>query len=113
MRAGPPLDAALCRDALPPSLERWRVVLAPGAERRTSASEWDGAVVLVEHGSLEVECVAGGHRTFVAGDLLALGWLPLARLRNPGLEAVGLLAVRRRSRPWGEPVVTVLAGPSA
>ena len=59
------------------------------------AAEWDGALVLVERGSVDVECVAGGSERFARGDLVALGWLPVRTLRNPGRVPVELLAVRR------------------
>lgn len=81
---------------LPPVFERWRVSLQPGEERPTEAAEWSGAIVLVESGTLDVHCTYGGHRTFVAGDMLALGWLPLRSMHNPWPEVVSLLAVRRR-----------------
>ena len=84
------------RATLPPTFQRWELVLEPGEERPTSASEWAGAIVLVERGCMEVECRAGGRGSFQAGELLALGWLPLRTLRNRGNEAVELVAVRRR-----------------
>lgn len=96
--ADPELSAALDRADLPPSLERWWTVLAPGTSRATTPTEWAGSVLLVESGALEVLCAAGGHRSFAAGDLLALDWLPVVRLRNPGPDPVRLLAVRRRAR---------------
>lgn len=83
------------RRDLPPTFERWTLVLAPGAERPADAARWAGALVLVEQGRLEVDCRAGGRRTFVAGDLLVLGWLPLCTLRNPGPLPARLVAVRR------------------
>ncbi len=95
-----PTRRALVRDELPAEYERWRLELAAGVDRPTDAGEWAGALVLIEQGVLEVDCAAGGSRTFVAGDLLALGWLPLVRLRSVGREPVRLLAVRRReARP--------------
>jgi hypothetical protein len=36
-----------------------------------------------------------GSRTFNAGDLLALGLLPLRSLRNRGMDELSLLAIRR------------------
>jgi len=97
-----PLLAALARPDLPAHLERWRTTVAPGASRPTSAVEWAGAIVLVQRGSLEVDCTAGGTRSFSAGAVLALGWLPLTTLRNAGAVPVELLAIRRRgSRPTG------------
>lgn len=85
----------LTRDDLPPAFERWRVELEPGSHRPTEAREWAGALVLIEAGSLEVDCVTGGQRSFAEGDLLALGWLPITRLRNPGRGVTRLVAVRR------------------
>ena len=90
------LVTLVTRPDLPPALDRWQVTLAPGSERETDPGEWAGALVLVAGGRLTVDCRAGGHRTFEAGDLLVLGWLPLRTLRNPGDSPVRLLAVRRR-----------------
>lgn len=89
---------ALLRVALPESFERWRLVIAPGSTRMTAAEEWAGSVVLVESGEVEVGCLAGSRRTFVSGDLLALCWLPLETLSNPGPDEACLVAVRRRVR---------------
>jgi hypothetical protein len=76
--------------------ERWRVSIPAGASRPTSPAEWADAVVLVERGTLEVTCIGGASARFGAGSLLALGWLPVGRLRSPGPQEVELLAVRRR-----------------
>ncbi len=78
---------------------RWSLRLEPGEQRPTSADEWAGAFVVIEHGTLQVDCLAGGSRTFVAGDQLALGWLPLRTLRNVGDGEVRLSAVRRGPPP--------------
>ena len=91
------------RRRLSPGFERWQLSLPAGAERATSAEEWAGALVLVEEGTLEVSCLAGGRRTFVAGDQLALGWLPLKTLHNPGPGRMRLVAVRRRADRPTEP----------
>jgi hypothetical protein len=90
------LARLITRSDLPATFERWRVELAPGTARPTDASHWAGAVVLIEGGRLEVDCERGGRRTFAAGDLLVLGWLPLRALRNPGSVPTRLVAVRRR-----------------
>jgi len=84
----------LQRPRLPAGFERWRMYLAVGHQRPTSTAEWAGAIVLVEQGRLKVDCLAGGSRTFVEGDLLVLGWLPLRRLTNVGSVDVRLLAMR-------------------
>lgn len=93
-----PVSHALLRGSLPAAFERWRLMIAPGAVQETAASEWAGALVQVERGAIEVCCIAGGCRRFVAGDLLALGCLPLETVRNPGPEEAWLVAVRRRIR---------------
>ncbi|HYI21741.1 MAG TPA: hypothetical protein VEX62_03800 [Candidatus Limnocylindrales bacterium] len=75
--------------------ERWDLVFAPGEERETDAAEWADTLVTIKAGTVEVGCVDGGHRTFITGDLLALGWLPLRWIRNPGPSEARLTAVRR------------------
>lgn len=103
-----PLDAdlaeALGRTDLPPAFERFRVMLAPGDRRPTRPAEWAGCLVLVERGAIEVDCGAGGVRSFPTGDLIALGWLPVRTLRNPGADEAWLLAVRRRGEPSDSPI---------
>lgn len=86
----------LTRPDLPPRFERWEEELPAGSSRPTSAGEWAGALVRIESGTLEVACMARGHATFHAGDLLALGWLPIVEMRSIGPEPVRLVAVRRR-----------------
>jgi len=88
----------IARESLPEAFERWRLVIAPGSVLASNAAEWAGAVVVVESGLIEVGCLQGSCRTFVAGDLLALGWLPLETLSNPGPDVACLVAVRRRFR---------------
>ena len=86
----------LTRPDLPAHFERWEEELAAGASRPTSAAEWAGALVRIESGTLEVVCRARGSETFRAGDMLALGWLPIVEMRNVGDGPVRLVAVRRR-----------------
>lgn len=104
----PDLRVRLTAADLPGRLERWRYALEPGEARPTDAAEWAGALVLIESGILEAHCQAGGHRTFRAGDILALGWLPLRLLHNPGLEATSLVAVRRRGDRPTEPFLRIV-----
>jgi len=82
-----------------PEFERRRLVIAPGAEHASSAGEWADALVLLERGSLEVECLAGARRAFQATAILCLGWLPLRTLRSMGSEPAELVALRRRRDP--------------
>lgn len=107
MPLDPDLAAALGRPHLPPAFERFRLVVAPGEHRPTGPEAWAGCLVLVERGALEVDCDGGGMRSFVAGDLLALGWLPIRALRNPGMVETNLVAVRRRGAGTHERLLRV------
>ena len=82
-----------------PNYEQRRLVIAAGDELASSAAEWADALVLLERGSLEVQCLAGARWTFHAGAMLCLDWLPLRILRSLGAEPVVLVAVRRRADP--------------
>jgi len=84
---------------LPAAFERFRVVLASGDSLPTWPAEWAGCLVLVERGRIEVDCEAGGTGSFATGDLIALDWLPLRTLHNPGPDEACLLAVHRRIHP--------------
>jgi hypothetical protein len=79
--------------------ERWRMVVASGAERPTSAEEWADALVIVEHGAIEVVCRDGSRQTYPSGSILCLSWVTVARLRNHGPGDAVIAAVRRRPRP--------------
>ena len=92
-----------CRDrlsiagrALPPAFARREVTIEPGAERPYDADEWRDALVVVEHGEIQLECLAGHRARFRRGDILWLTGLPLRALRNDGPEAAVLVAVSRR-----------------
>jgi hypothetical protein len=89
------LRRALARPRLPPTIERWRVVIAPHEPLASHESTWAGALVMVERGTLRVGCRGGVERSFGTGSLLALDWLPLRRLSSDGPESVSLLALRR------------------
>ena len=100
-----PLHARMARMLglrdLPAAFERFRVVLASGDSLPTRPAEWAGCLVLVERGTIEVNCEAGGSGSFATGDLIALDWLPLRTLHNPGPDEACLLAVHRRDDPVG------------
>lgn len=87
---------------LPPSFELRLVVVAPRAERPYDEAEWRDAIVVVEHGRVELECRAGGRTGFGRGDLFWLFGLPLRALHNTGPEPAVLTAVSRR-RPSTSP----------
>jgi hypothetical protein len=97
----------LTRPDLPEAFERWEERLLPGASRPTSAREWAGTLVRIESGTLAVACEARGRATFHAGDLLALGWLPITEMHSVGRDPVWLVAVRRRGPPPTQPYLHV------
>jgi hypothetical protein len=82
--------------ALPERFACREVSLAGLSERVYNAHEWAGALVVVESGELEVECLRGRRRRFASGSVLFFEALPLRVLRNPGEELLLLTAVTRR-----------------
>jgi hypothetical protein len=71
------------------------VTISPGEERPYDAAEWCDAIVSVERGELELECVSGACRRFGRGSLIWLCDLPLRTLRSTGTDSVRLVAVSR------------------
>lgn len=72
------------------------VTIEPGVELPFVVADWHDAIVLVQGGSLELGCQAGGWRRFEAGAVLCLEGLELRVLRNPGPAAIRVVAVSRR-----------------
>ena len=98
MRSGSRSDRIRARVSgpLPQAFERWTVHLSAAERRRTGPQEWSGALIVVDAGAVEVECSYGAVTTFVTGDVLALGCLPVRWLRNPGTSPARIVAIRRR-----------------
>lgn len=71
------------RGSLSPSFRRRRVTLPPGGSHPFDVAEWRGALVVVEHGRLHLECHDGGFRRFDEGAVLCLDGLAL-RPAQPG-----------------------------
>jgi hypothetical protein len=81
---------------LPPAF-RLRVVTIPAGQHRDfSRAEWADAIIIVGHGTVDLECLDGARQFFCRGDLLWLHDLPLRALRNQGPDPVVLVAVSRR-----------------
>lgn len=80
---------------LPQGFAARHVVIDPGCERPYESSEWSDALVVVEAGELELECVGGTRARFNGGAVLFLQSLPLRTLRNCGRESLLLIAVSR------------------
>ena len=71
------------------------VPVAPGSERAYVEAEWRGALVLVERGEVELQCVGGGSASFRRGDVLWFTGLPVRAVYNRGAETAVLVAVSR------------------
>lgn len=85
-----------------PVCRRFKVrhmTIAAGRDLAYDEAEWRDAIVVVERGSLDIECLGGNRSTFATGAVLCLDRLPLRTLHNGGNEPVLLFAVSRGIRP--------------
>lgn len=92
---------SLLGQRLPAPFERRVLVLAPGQAWHYDELEWRGALVVVEHGLIELECLNGSRYCFRHGSMLWLEHLPLRALHNPGRAQAVLVAVVRRAAGAG------------
>jgi hypothetical protein len=83
----------LARDSL--DFRRRVVELAPDEELRVDADLWRDAIVFLDTGSVELECLAGERRRFAAGAVLCFR-PPVRFLRNGGSQSARLVAISRR-----------------
>jgi hypothetical protein len=60
------------------------------------AVDWEGAIVFVTAGEIEIDCQSGARATFRHGDILCFALLPGSTVRNSGSEPARLLAIWRR-----------------
>jgi hypothetical protein len=73
------------------------ITVAPGAEQIYREADWRDSLVVVERGQIELECLSGGRRSFVPGNILWLAGMPLRAMHNSGPEPAVLSAVSRRT----------------
>lgn len=73
------------------------VVIEASGSRPYDRGAWADALVVVEAGVLEVECLRGLRVSFRQGAVLHLDALPARTLRNPGAGPLRLSAVSRRA----------------
>jgi hypothetical protein len=79
-------------------LVKRRVVIPPGVRYPYDAREWAGALVIVEHGVVDLEWPTGV-AAFATGSALWLADLPLLTIHASGPEPVVLVALTRRKAP--------------
>jgi hypothetical protein len=78
-----------------PAFELRALTIPPGGAHPYRAGEWRDALVTVESGEVELECLGGSRRAFRSGAVLWLAGLPLRGLNNRGSEPALLVAVAR------------------
>lgn len=88
--------ARTLRGPLPAPFARRVVTLAPGERCAYASEDWEDALVLVEHGTVELEDLAGDRRSLARGAVLWLVGLPLRGMRNVGRHPAVLVAISRR-----------------
>jgi quercetin dioxygenase-like cupin family protein len=80
---------------LPRSFRTRVVRIDAGCSLPYRQEDWADAIVVVEQGSVEVECPRGGSRTFCPGAVVFMTGLDLKAMHNRGDETVVLAAVSR------------------
>ncbi|GAA3234297.1 hypothetical protein GCM10017691_30740 [Pseudonocardia petroleophila] len=90
------MDLPFLRGPLPAAFRRRTVVVEPGDSRPYDSAEWSDELVVVEQGRLDLECRAGGVRSFPTGAVICLDHLGLRTLHNRGTDPTVLVAVSRR-----------------
>ena len=90
-------DAFFFRASLPAGFVRHVYRAAPGRNVALDPAPPRDAIVVVEHGELEILCTAGGCRRFGRGSMIPIGRVSVARLRSVGSRPVVLIAIARAS----------------
>lgn len=72
------------------------VLLAIGRQRAFEERDWRDALIVLERGELEIECVGSTARRFAPGAVVCLRGLRAGWLRQRGERDAVLVAVRRR-----------------
>lgn len=83
---------------LPAAFEAREIALSPGHRRAYDEAEWRDALVVLERGEIELECVGGARQPLQRGAVVWLTGLPVRALHNRGSEVAVLVAVSRRRR---------------
>lgn len=85
---------------LPGAFERRVIAIAPGRMRAFDPAEWRDAIVVVERGRIDVECVGGTCQRFGRGAVISLDGLPVRRLHNRYCEPAVLIVVSPLAAAW-------------
>jgi glyoxylate utilization-related uncharacterized protein len=77
-------------------LARRMVELAPRSVLNDESVDWDGAIVFVTAGEIELVCASGACARFQRGDILCFAPFPGRTVRNRGAQPARLLAIWRQ-----------------
>jgi hypothetical protein len=90
-------DAVLDGTGLSATFVRRLVVVPPQQPLPYDPADWRDALVIVDRGKLELECLGGTRQHFGPGAVICLEDLPLRELRSDGEESALLVAISRRA----------------
>lgn len=85
----------LLRRQPPPWAQLSVVSIAVGCRHAHDPRQWRGALVVLEHGELHLECLSGNHWRFREGAVMFLAGLPIRALWNVGAETATLCVLSR------------------
>jgi hypothetical protein len=86
---------------MPTAFELQAVTIAPACERPYDEREWRDTLVLVQHGTIELESLHGIRRRFGRGTVLCLAGLSLRALCNRGKVPARVITVTRKPMSSG------------
>ena len=72
------------------------VELSPLSVLDVDAVDWEGAIVFVTAGEIEIACQSGARAIFRDGDILCFAPFPGSTVRNSGSEPARLVAIWRQ-----------------
>jgi hypothetical protein len=91
---------------LPAAFNMRVVAIEPGVTLPYVDEDWQDALVVIEHGEVEVECTAGGSKSFGPGSVVHMVGLSLRAMHNRGTQTVVMSAVSRATDEFPAPTTS-------
>jgi hypothetical protein len=96
------LDVEHLEANAPPEFARRQIELPPQTVLGSDdLVDWDGAIVFVTAGEIELACAGGARARFRRGDIICLAPFPTRVVRNVCTDPARLLAIWRHAGPFG------------